>query len=342
MATDTIQSLNSDYRMLHAAEHGKLHKGNALCSSMVSVPSKYRTMFISDTEKRGFQSQMKRFRYESNQNENPGPGSYNVTHSPAESHSTSWSKKGTGSFASKASRVPRSRAIKTPAANTYNISTSILSRKDFSKGPSSVFHQPIAVKVENKKNWTPAPNQYEVSDEYCRRTNNASAQSSFLSKSRREVLPPAALKGPSPCHYRVKDSLTKCSSRTPVSCFRSTTARIQNDNLQATPGPGTYDPYQPTALMTKMIFPKIHYLSISAPAIPPPRTPPLPGPGQYDIVDYEGPPKHYMSSAVFVSNTSRWNADATGNSILGPGFYEPEKPGKQSFLYNSGNKWVPA
>jgi len=74
--------------------------------------------------------------------------------------------------------------------------------------------------------------------------------------------------------------------------------------------------------------------------LPPPV--PNPGPGSYEVVDYEGPPKHYMSSGVFVSNTSRWNLDhLPTKDNPGPSTYRPEKLGRQSFLYNSQNRWIP-
>ena len=38
--------------------------------------------------------------------------------------------------------------------------------------------------------------------------------------------------------------------------------------------------------------------------LPPPL--PEPGPGSYELVNYKGPAKHYMSGAAFVSTTSRW------------------------------------
>ena len=67
-------------------------------------------------------------------------------------------------------------------------------------------------------------------------------------------------------------------------------------------------------------FRRKHYLCISAPAMPLPDTPPSPGPGSYEMVDYEGAPRHYMSGAAFVSTTSRWNSSALKNSELpGPG-----------------------
>ncbi|XP_049676625.1 O(6)-methylguanine-induced apoptosis 2 [Accipiter gentilis] len=48
-------------------------------------------------------------------------------------------------------------------------------------------------------------------------------------------------------------------------------------------------------------------LTPSAPAIPPCKDPPSPGPGQYNPVDYKGSPKQDCSKqTVLVSNTGRW------------------------------------
>ena len=60
--------------------------------------------------------------------------------------------------------------------------------------------------------------------------------------------------------------------------------------------------------------------------MPLPQTPPLPGPGSYEVVDYEGPSKHYMSGAAFVSTTSRW----TGNTVVGAG--DMPGPGEPHYL----------
>ena len=51
--------------------------------------------------------------------------------------------------------------------------------------------------------------------------------------------------------------------------------------------------------------------------LPPP--PINPGPGAYDLRDYEGPAKHYMSSSVFVSSSSRWHDMSSDRTIPGPG-----------------------
>ena len=63
-----------------------------------------------------------------------------------------------------------------------------------------------------------------------------------------------------------------------------------------------------------------HYLCISAPAMPIPPADPTPGPGHYEVVDYGGPAKHYMSGSVFVSSTSRWSGDILSTEDTpGPG-----------------------
>ncbi|XP_069827378.1 O(6)-methylguanine-induced apoptosis 2 isoform X2 [Dendropsophus ebraccatus] len=274
-------------------------------------------------------------------NENPGPGSYNVGKGP-KTDSVSYSVKGTGGFPSRVPRSSRIRALRSPAPNSYDVQGSLFSKKDFSQSNSSMFHQPIAVKVEDIKHKTPAPNQYTVSINFCHPNSNVSAHAAFVSGTKRDALQLNTFKGPSPCHYTINDTIVKESSKVLVSCFKSNTSRDVLNTTSNFPGPTNYDPYGSPEIRKKTVFPKKHYLGFSAPAVPVPKTPAVPGPGHYDLVDYEGPPKHYISSAAFVSNTSRWAGDVSSADIPGPGAYRPEVPGKQSFLYNSDKKWVPA
>jgi len=97
----------------------------------------------------------------------------------------------------------------------------------------------------------------------------------------------------------------------------------------------------------KFVLPKLirfrrrHYLTISAPAIPPPPEAPLPGPGAYEIREFKDVEKKYMSSAAFVSNTSRWAIDTTtAAGQPGPASYTPHPPAKQSFNFNFERKWI--
>jgi len=73
------------------------------------------------------------------------------------------------------------------------------------------------------------------------------------------------------------------------------------------------------SVITAVFYRKKHYLCLSAPAMPMPAPPVAPGPGAYDLRDYAGPPKHYMSSSMFVSSSSRWHDVSGDKAIPGPG-----------------------
>lgn len=82
-------------------------------------------------------------------------------------------------------------------------------------------------------------------------------------------------------------------------------------------------------------------MTISAPAVPPPPDAPLPGPGAYETRDFKDVEKKYMSSAAFVSNTSRWVIDTTvAAEQPGPASYTPRAPPKHSFNFNFERKWI--
>lgn len=319
---------------------GKLYKGlNEFQGCASSIPTKYQTIIISNEEKKGFSSQSKRF--QDHLNENPGPGSY-ISHAPAEGYSPSFSKRGTGSFASKAGRVPRSFQRLSPGPDAYNLQTSLFYKHDFNRGESRMFRLPVAVKTEKPKNENPAPNLYDVSYSAVDKKSTVSAQSAFRSKTRRSASVSDSFKGPSPCHYNVSDVLLQKTPQVPYSCFKSTTSRIQPPVRNNIPGPGTYSPYQPPEPVKRTILPRRHYLGLSAPPLIPTKDPPYPGPGHYDIVNYNCPVKHLVSSAAFLSGTSRWIQDVKGQDIPGPGFYEPMVLSKTSFLYNPAKMWLPA
>ncbi|KAM4701587.1 O(6)-methylguanine-induced apoptosis 2 [Discoglossus pictus] len=322
--------------------YDNLQKGFRIPTTPSSIPTKYQTVFIPETERKGFSSGAQRFSYRINQNENPGPGSYNVCQTSMDADNVSLSKKGTGGFPSKVHRSTFDKIACTPAPNTYYMQDVLLSRKDFSKNNSSMFQQPIVTAVTDVKNINPAPNQYDASITYCHPNNNVSAHAAFASKTKRELVKVNHLKGPSPCHYTVNESFVKTAPKIIVSSFKSKTSRNTMNQTTENPGPAAYDPYGTPEVGKKIIFPRKHYLCFSAPAVPLPKSSSPPGPGHYEIVDYKGPPKHYISTAVFVSNTSRWSGDISGQDIPGPGSYYPDVPGKQSFLYNSDKKWIPA
>uniref|UniRef100_UPI00398ED9D2 O(6)-methylguanine-induced apoptosis 2 isoform X2 n=1 Tax=Pristiophorus japonicus TaxID=55135 RepID=UPI00398ED9D2 len=310
-----------------------------------TIPTRYQTVSYEIPEKKGFGSQARRFDDDFNQDENPGPGSYDYSHGSMETFSTSISNRGMGGLASKAVRLERRKINYTPGANAYNIPSPFLSKMDYHMGNSSMFQLPIATKVDDPKKGTPGPSEYNISHVYLGKTNNVTAESAFLSKTRRDLIPPGTLIGPSPCHYRINHSLTKESPKTIVSSFKSKTIRLKYPDDSTSPGPASYEPYKAMA-QERMQFThlhpwKKHYICISAPPFPVRRNPTPPGPGYYDIVDFHDPPKHYMSNAVFVSNTSRWSGNVHIKDHPGPASYVPTRKGKQSFLRNIDGKWVP-
>ncbi|XP_072831208.1 O(6)-methylguanine-induced apoptosis 2 isoform X2 [Vicugna pacos] len=226
---------------------------------------------------------------------------------------------------------------KYPAANAYTIPSRFASKKDFSNSCSSMFQLPSFEKF--LKFETPAPNHYNASVSCCKQTNNVCARAGFMSKTQRGLFT-ITEKGPAPGHYNVNESLVKQSPKILMSCFKSKTGR--GLNLTSTgPGPGYYNPNDHTKVQKKTLIPRNPVLNFSAQPLPLPPKPPLPGPGQYEIVDCVGPPKHFVKSASFVSNTSRWTAAPSQPGLPGPATYKPEFPGKLSFLYNEDNKWIP-
>ena len=67
----------------------------------------------------------------------------------------------------------------------------------------------------------------------------------------------------------------------------------------------------------------------------------VPGPGQYDIVDYNGPLKQNDGSSMFRSSTGRWTSGGGkgGDSRPGPGTYDPREM-LTTFHYNADDKWM--
>uniref|UniRef100_H9GP55 O(6)-methylguanine-induced apoptosis 2 n=1 Tax=Anolis carolinensis TaxID=28377 RepID=H9GP55_ANOCA len=215
------------------------------------------------------------------------------------------------------SRIARQRIPSYPASNAYNLPPTLQSKQDFSLGYSSMFQQPIARKIYKRP--TPAPNQYNVSLDFCRQRSHTGVKSVFTSKTQRSLTFLGKERVPSPCHYQIKDSFIRQAPTVLVSCFKSKTRRETKPETLG-PGPAAYQwpPESPRTVPER--FPGLKYgLNFSAPPLPRPKSPPSPGPGQYEIVDFNGPSKHYISSAVFVSNTGRWSGDNFHQDVPGPG-----------------------
>ncbi|KAK2189339.1 hypothetical protein NP493_109g07042 [Ridgeia piscesae] len=323
MATmsDSIRVVEEDsVQRIHSNKlHGKLHKGLHPAPPTASIPSKYHTIVVSHAEKKGFLSNVKRFD-SLIMNDNPGPVTYDIDSAP-EKCCAVVSRKGMGGLAVKDRRIARPPASTGPGAAAYGLPSMLQSRQDFNRAQASgPFHLPIAKKLERRG--FPAPNEYDVL-KHKNKYRNLITDAAFRSRTKRAVNFKNADEAdkPAPCQYNIKEKLVKDSVKVPYSSFKSTVARKMLRDPPDFPGPGTYAPHEAVQPVDKMGFSKKHYLCISAPAMPLPETPPLPGPGAYDVVNYEGPPKHFMSSSQFVSATTRWQPleGATGVSMPGPG-----------------------
>ncbi|KAM6216957.1 O(6)-methylguanine-induced apoptosis 2 [Rhynchocyon petersi] len=313
----------------------KIQKGfTAAYPTQPSIPCRVQTSKLIISERKGFNSQVKRFYYK--KDDIPGPGFYDVTHRSPVFNSVSLSKKGTCAFPSLHARMD-TIISKYPASNAYSIPSCIFSKKDFSNSCSSMFQLPSFIKVLKLE--TPAPNHYNASISSCKQRNNVCARAGFLSKTPRGAFTITET-GPAPGQYNINESLVKQSPKILMSCFKSKTDRGLK-LLSTGPGPGSYNPNDQTRVPRKPFFPKNAILNISSRPLSLPPKPPFPGPGQYDIVDYQGPPKHLISSASFMSNTGRSMMAPSQPGLPGPATYKPEFLGKQSFLYNEDNKWIP-
>lgn len=341
-AADSIRVIDDEYvKRVHSRNpSGHLHKGHGIVAATASIPSKYQTIVTDNADKRGFMSQAKRFRFDAGLTDAPGPGNY-VKHTTMDNHSASFSKKGTGGFASKSKRGIKYYITAAPGPGTYGLPSMLVARKDFNKAEaSSNFHKPIA-HITEKMEKKPAPNSYDVLKYKFGKANNVGAEAAFKSQSKREVINVSNVaKNPAPGQYDVNDALLHDSVKIPISSFKSKSKRQMQADPPPVPGPGAYKPNEPVDPAKKQLFPRKHYLCISAPAMPLPDTPPMPGPGSYETVNYEGQPKHYMSSSAFVSTTSRWTGSGQHGEQPGPAHYRPINVGKQSFIYNAAGKWI--
>ncbi|XP_013417017.1 O(6)-methylguanine-induced apoptosis 2-like [Lingula anatina] len=245
MALDSLRDVDNSYvsRIHSRRTSGKLHKGNSIAAPNASIPSRYQTIITDNSDRKGFLSKAKRFNHEAIIDDNPGPGTY-VNQTKTETVSTSFSKRGTGGFASKSKREQKVGPTPGPGSAAYQLPSLLQSKKDFNNAYTRVFHKPIAQPVA-KLSAVPAPNEYEVLRYKPGKANNVSAQAAFKSQSKREVMDTKeSAKKPAPWQYHVDDKLLRDSIKVPFSSFKSTSKRQMAPDPPPYPGPGTYKPHE--------------------------------------------------------------------------------------------------
>nr|KAI8728857.1 O(6)-methylguanine-induced apoptosis 2 isoform X2 [Biomphalaria glabrata] len=337
---DSVKIVDKQYLKRNNPQSGHIHKGHAIVAANASIPTKFQTIITENSDKTGFLSKAKRFKDDTFMTETPAPSSYGDI-SKTDSLSPSFSKKGTGTFASKSKRQFQFMSTCGPGPGVYSPPSMLSSRKDFNKClVERLFQLPIAQIVE-KTNGVPAPNTYEVLKYKTGKANNVAANAAFKSKSKRELMELSEqMRNPAPGQYNVNDQPLHNSVKVPFSSFKSKSKRQLLETPDDIPGPGTYNPNGDVEQPQKLIFPRKHYLCISAPAMPLPATPPSPGPGAYETKYFTDTPKHYMSSSAFVSTTGRWSGNSRNAEFPGPSHYRPIHVGKQSFIFNSSRRWI--
>lgn len=336
---DSIRVINDDaVRRMHANYAGRLHKGHNIVAASSSIPTTYQTIVTDNSDRKGFLRQTRRFA--DAQNENPGPGSY-LSHETFKPTAAAFNKKGYGQLISKSGRIAQLQVSVAPGPGKYNLPSLLQSKDDHNKAVSSIFHHPIAIILE-KPPVVPAPNTYKPESVKVGKANNVAAAAAFKSTTKRNTMNEKDLaSNPGPGQYAVSDAGTVPDQKAVISSFRSTTKR-ELLHTNTNPSPGEYRPYEPVSdPLNKTGYQKKHYLCLSAPAMPLPPQPELPAPNAYEVGSFEEPEKHYMTSSMFVSSSSRWSSlPKNAAEVPGPGAYFPQKPGKESFIYNHAGRWI--
>lgn len=344
--------------MMH---HQPLIKDQPIASNGCSIPSRYQTFIVDNSDRKGFNSGTRRFQ-NVDITDTPGPGhykqdskvvpkSFNVGKRRRKGHTKSYTE-----IVTQNTKSGVTARFQTPGPNNYNVSKPMSMRKDHHRANSSSFQ---SVRRYGKQFSTPAPNSYQPRN----LESQAQISSCFKSTSKRaeDVQNKPNQRVPSPTHYLLRDKVTKSNDRAPRSCFVSTTNRAEisyktakgafyadtSATVNTNPGPGSY------GNIAKWINPdgshpsrmrRGHYLAISAPAIPLPPSKALPGPGQYELVDYDGPIQQPRSSSMFSSNTDRWCDESRmsyiSKGLPGPASYNPRRINKQSFIFNADRRWI--
>ncbi|XP_014787805.1 O(6)-methylguanine-induced apoptosis 2 isoform X2 [Octopus bimaculoides] len=274
-------------------------KGTELITTTATIPSKYQTVVIVESDKKGFLTTAKRFKNIAN--DIPGPGKYE-TLTDFESNSASYSKKGTGGLASLSKR--RFSLSRTESSGTFvSLPSSFSTKHDFNRsGNTRAFQKNIAEQVEPIP--LPAPNQYQISS---KPKSKMSAESAFRSQTKRDTSSfQTAAQIPGPCQYSVNYDLVLNSPKAVSGPFKSKSSRIQAVEELSVPGPGSYNPEAKIPLSKKPKDLRKHYLCLSAPAHQLKPQPTLPGPGTYEIKsEFTKKVLRHVSSPAFVSTAKR-------------------------------------
>ncbi|OAF70615.1 hypothetical protein A3Q56_01660 [Intoshia linei] len=282
----------------------KIRRGMVRKGLSSTIPTKYQTYFIENSDKYGFLSKSKRF-----SDEKVYKTEINV----------------------KTKIVP-------VIANTSEIEIDQAVKKENGCNNTAAFKLPIATNKRKDKHFTPSPSKYHVNKLGENDLMKKLKSSFFSSKTIRNSLNYGNnFTKISPCYYNINDTVDRNKF---LSCFNSSTKRIVFKSIYNNPAPNYYYPNKKMALQKlKYPFIKQHYLCLSAPAMPLDEEPTIPGPGAYETKE-SFPKKGCKKSWQFMMPSHCSRIKNTKQIDPGPDYYRPIFAEKQSFIFNSESRWI--
>lgn len=345
-----------------------------------TIPSKFETtLFTGNKERDGFGSRAHRFI--DIENDLPGPGTYEDHKAQKDDRIYSKKGLGVG-FVSKVKRestfVPKASAsMPGPGSYSTTAGTLIDDVRELNKanrsGSSATFKPPSSKSVVVASDPTPGPGNYEMPRYFDAAQTAAALQREipmavFKAKTQRSNTTASSRSMPGPGQYEPNFTAdyryAGADLALPSAAFRSSVpivgqqperrlTREQQLGVVATasssaPGPGEYE--LPTAALphTSGIrrrmpqFCDSNHDRFGMPLAGPAPTAQfqVPGPGAY--IQDRPPETAVISSAVFMSGTTR-TMGGLGAPVPGPAFYSPAVKGaRKSFHLNARQRWMPS
>jgi len=370
------------YRQVGKHADGALRKGHIAGQksggkNFSSIPSKFETtLFTGNKEQDGFGSRSHRFL--ENENDLPGPGTYNEEAQKIKDDKV-YSKKGLGvGFVSRTKRQSAFGAsASTPGPGnyenrvTFHHAAAECGRFNLS-GSTATFKQPSKRSVTVAEEPLPGPGQYRVHRNFDPSLHNkgqgAEGTTVFRSQSQRIRDPPAGPQHVVPAPGQYNPSQPARQEMASEAAFRSSVpiaGRPQPMRLskeqelgvvprqaqqEARPGPGEYNYGATSFKLSQRRSPQFCDSSLDrfgrvAPGISrrpmDPTGAGTPGPGAYHKDEQRD--GAMISSAVFMSSTTRRGEAGLGAPVPGPAYYTPA-PGldRKTYHLNAVQRWMPS
>jgi len=369
------------YRQVGKHADGALRKGyiagqKSGGKNFSSIPSKFETtLFTGNKEQDGFGSRSHRFL--ENENDLPGPGTYNEEEKKIKDDKV-YSKKGLGvGFVSRTKRQSAFGALSfTPGPGNYeNRLTFQHAAADCGRfnqsGSTASFKQPSKRSVTVAEEPQPGPGQYRVQRHFdtsrAEASTGAEGTTVFRSKSIRIKDPPSGPQHMMPAPGQYNPSQPARHEMASEVAFRSSVpiaGRTQPQRMSkeqelgvvprqeqqaAVPGPGEYNYGATSFKLSQRRSPQFcdssldRFGRVASGVSRRPVDPSVvaPGPGAYH--NEQSRDTALISSAVFMSSTTRRGEAGFGAPVPGPAYYCPTAGlDRKSYHLNAVQRWMPS